>query len=62
MMTSAARRVSGKARRHPQKANSKKTAFDVKSFLDSAGPGRKVSKFRGKEIVFAQGNLAKNVM
>jgi CRP/FNR family cyclic AMP-dependent transcriptional regulator len=60
MVTSAVRRVS--ARRPPQKANSKKPAFDVKSFLDSAGLGRKVGQFRGKETVFTQGNLAKNVM
>jgi CRP-like cAMP-binding protein len=34
----------------------------VKSFLDSAGPGRKVNKFRGKETVFAQGDPAKTVL
>jgi CRP-like cAMP-binding protein len=34
----------------------------VKLFLDSAGLGRKVGKFRGKETVFAQGDVAKNVM
>jgi len=34
----------------------------VQSFLDSAGLGRKVDKFRGKETIFAQGNPAKNVM
>ncbi|HVB56251.1 MAG TPA: Crp/Fnr family transcriptional regulator [Candidatus Acidoferrales bacterium] len=37
-------------------------AFDVQSFLDSAGLGRKVAKFRGKETVFAQGDPARNVM
>jgi CRP-like cAMP-binding protein len=37
-------------------------AFDVKSFLDSAGLGRRVAKFRGKETVFAQGDPAKSVM
>jgi CRP/FNR family transcriptional regulator, cyclic AMP receptor protein len=62
IVTSAVRRVSVKTRRHPQKANSKKSAFDVKLFLDSTGPGRKVGKFRGKETIFAQGNPAKNVM
>ena len=31
-------------------------------FLDSAGLGRKVAKFRGKETVFSQGDPAKNVM
>jgi CRP/FNR family transcriptional regulator, cyclic AMP receptor protein len=34
----------------------------VKSFLDSTGLGRKVGQFRGKEIVFTQGDPAKNVM
>jgi CRP/FNR family cyclic AMP-dependent transcriptional regulator len=37
-------------------------AFDVRSFLDSAGLGRRVAKFRAKEIVFAQGDPATNVM
>ena len=36
--------------------------FDLKLFLDSAGLGRKVAKFRAKETVFAQGDPAKNVM
>jgi CRP/FNR family transcriptional regulator, cyclic AMP receptor protein len=62
IVTSAVRRVSVKARRHPQKATSKKPVFDVKSFLDSTGLGRKIGQFRGKETVFTQGNLAKNVM
>jgi CRP/FNR family cyclic AMP-dependent transcriptional regulator len=39
-----------------------KQAFDVQLFLGSAGLGRKVVKFRGKETVFAQGDPAKNVM
>ena len=34
----------------------------MKLFLDSAGLGRKVDKFRGKETIFAQGDPAKNVM
>lgn len=45
-----------------QKKGLKSPTFDVKLFLDSAGLGRKVGKFRGKETVFAQGDLAKNVM
>jgi CRP/FNR family cyclic AMP-dependent transcriptional regulator len=40
----------------------KKQAFDAQSFLDSAGLGRKVHKFRAKETVFAQGDPAKQVM
>ncbi len=62
MVPSAARRVSIEVRRSPQKANSRGLVFDLKSFLDSAGLGRKIVKFRGKETVFAQGAPAKNVM
>jgi CRP/FNR family cyclic AMP-dependent transcriptional regulator len=42
--------------------NSKSPAFDVKLFLDSAGLGRKVAQFRGKETVFSQGDPAENVI
>ena len=56
------RTVSVKVSRFPKKAKSKKPAFDVKLFLDSAGLGRKVGKFQGKETVFAQGDPAENVM
>ena len=34
----------------------------MRLFLDSAGLGRKVVKFRGEETVFAQGDPANNVM
>ena len=61
-MSSAATRVSAKVRRSSQEAKSKSPAFDVKLFLDSAGLGRVVRKFRGKETVFAQGAPARNVM
>ncbi|MGC1255564.1 MAG: Crp/Fnr family transcriptional regulator [Candidatus Acidiferrales bacterium] len=63
MASSAVRRLSVKA--FPHSARNAKTsgpAFDVKLFLDSAGLGRKVTKFEKKEIVFAQGDAAKNVM
>ena len=36
--------------------------FDVKSFLESTGLGRRVVKFERKETVFTQGDPAKNVM
>ena len=36
--------------------------FDVKLFLDSAGLGRKVAKFRAKETIITQGDPAKQVM
>ena len=39
-----------------------KQAFDAEAFLDSEGSGRKITKFRIKETVFAQGDRAKNVM
>src|ERR1700689_4704324 len=62
MSSAASRLVSNKARRSPQKANSKILVFDVKLFLDSAGLGRKINTFRRKETVFAQGDSAKTVM
>jgi CRP/FNR family transcriptional regulator, cyclic AMP receptor protein len=62
LMSSPARLASPKIHRSPQKANSKIPTYDVQLFLDSAGQGRKIKKFRGKETVFAQGDPAKNVM
>jgi CRP/FNR family transcriptional regulator, cyclic AMP receptor protein len=62
MPTPPTRRKPAKARRSPKRAISKISAFDVKLFLDSAGLWRKVSKFRAKEIVFAQGDPATNVI
>src|ERR1700687_943686 len=62
MLSSAARRVPGKVRLLPPKASSRTARFDVQLFLDSAGLGRKVNKFRAKETVFVQGDPATNVM
>jgi CRP-like cAMP-binding protein len=62
MLTTAGRRASGRVTRYAKKAKSRGLAFDVKLFLDSAGLGRKVAEFRGKETVFAQGDPAENVM
>jgi len=62
MLSSAVRRVSVQVTRSPRKVISRSLAFDVKLFLDSAGVGRKVVKFQGKETVFAQGDPAKNVL
>jgi CRP/FNR family transcriptional regulator, cyclic AMP receptor protein len=56
------RRKPVKPRRSRKKTSLRSPAFDVKLFLLSAGLGRKVDKFRGKETVFAQGDPAKNVM
>jgi len=61
-MSSVVRRKPVKRRRSRKKASFRSPAFDVKLFLDSAGLGRKVGKFRGKETVFAQGDPAENVM
>ena len=62
IMHSPTRRVSVKVPGSPKKAISRSRAFDVKLFLDSAGLGRKIAQFRGKETVFAQGDPAKNVL
>ena len=62
MASSATRRVSVPVSRSSKKANSRTPVFDVKFFLDSAGLGRRVSKFGGKETVFAQGDPATEVM
>jgi CRP/FNR family transcriptional regulator, cyclic AMP receptor protein len=62
MVSSPVRTVPVKAARSNKKANSGNPAFDVKSFLDSAGLGRRVAKFGAKETVFAQGDSAKNVI
>jgi len=62
IVSSPARSVSVKAPRSNKKAHSGNPAFNVKSFLDSAGLGRRVAKFRAKETIFAQGDPAKNVI
>jgi CRP/FNR family cyclic AMP-dependent transcriptional regulator len=62
MVSWARSSVSAKVRRSPQKPTSKSHTFDVKLFLDSAGLGRVIRKFRGKETVFAQGAPARDVM
>jgi len=62
MMSSAVRRVSVQAPSSPQKVKSRIAVFDLKLFLDSAGLGRRVTKFGAKETVFAQGNPATNVL
>ncbi len=62
MVSSAARRAPAKGSRSSKKANLRTSAFDVESFLDSAGLGRRVVKYLQKETVFGQGDLAKHVM
>ncbi len=62
MVPFIARRVSKLAPRPRKRRESGSAAFDVELFLDSAGLGRKVSNFRAKEIIFAQGASAKHVI
>jgi CRP/FNR family transcriptional regulator, cyclic AMP receptor protein len=62
MVSTAARRAPAKGSRPSKKANLRTSAFDVESFLDSAGLGRRVVKYLQKETVFGQGDLAKHVM
>jgi CRP/FNR family transcriptional regulator, cyclic AMP receptor protein len=62
MVHSPTRGAAVKDFRAPPKANARRFAFNVKRFLDSAGVGRKVVKFRGKDTLFAQGDTAKNVL
>jgi CRP/FNR family cyclic AMP-dependent transcriptional regulator len=54
--------TSAKVPRSLKKVNPNIPVFDVKLFLDSAGLGRKVAKFRAKETVFVQGDPAIQVM
>ena len=54
--------TSAKVPRSLKKVNPKMPVFDVKLFLDSAGLGRNLAKFPGKQTIFAQGDLAKSVM
>jgi CRP-like cAMP-binding protein len=62
MASSAVRRVSAQVPQSLKKGNSRKTAFNVKQFLDSAGLGRRVGKFQERETVFAQGDPASSVV
>jgi CRP/FNR family transcriptional regulator, cyclic AMP receptor protein len=62
MNTTPPRQVSATRHRSSPKTKSKLEVFDVKLFLDSAGLGRKVGKFKAKETIFAQGDPAKDVL
>jgi CRP/FNR family transcriptional regulator, cyclic AMP receptor protein len=62
MNTTPSRKASASLPRSAPKAKSKLAVFDVKLFLDSAGLGRKVGKFKTKETIFAQGDPAKDVL
>jgi CRP-like cAMP-binding protein len=62
MVSWAPWRVSARVRPSLKKSDPQNRVFDVKLFLDSAGLGRVVRKFRGNETVLAQGAPAQNVM
>jgi len=62
MVSSAGSRTPVKVPRSSNKAKTKIPVFDVKLFLDTAGLGKKVARFRDKETIFAQGDPAKSVM
>jgi len=63
MVSSAApTRVSVNALRPTKKANPTTAVFEVKLFLDYAGLGRRVEKFRSKQTIFTQGHPARNVI
>ena len=40
----------------------KNIAFNAQAFLDSAGVERKIVKFNGAEVIYSQGDAAKNVI
>jgi CRP/FNR family cyclic AMP-dependent transcriptional regulator len=56
------RHESVKVPRSPPKQKSRNPAFEAQSFLDSAGLGRNVAKFPGRQTIFTQGDPAKSVM
>ena len=62
MPRSAARCVSTDTRPPPQKEKSRSSPFDLRSFLESAGVQIISTKLRAKEILFAQGDPANNVL
>jgi CRP/FNR family transcriptional regulator, cyclic AMP receptor protein len=39
-----------------------KSAFNAQAFLDSAGLSRKVAEFEKKQLIFSQGDAAKNIL
>jgi len=62
MASRASRLVSSKVLGYSPRASPRSPAFDRQLFLDSTGFGRNEHKFREKETVFAQGDLAQGVM
>ena len=48
--------------RNSKKTPRKKSVFDAQAFLDSTGVGRKVRQVKKAEVVYSQGEAARNVM
>lgn len=48
--------------RNSKSAGKAKFAFDAKAFLDSAGVTRKIKEVKKAEVIYSQGEAAKNVM
>jgi CRP/FNR family transcriptional regulator, cyclic AMP receptor protein len=54
--------MSSASKRNSKSAPRKNVVFDAKAFLESTGVGRKVKQVRKAEVVYSQGEAAKNVM
>lgn len=61
-MSTGSKRAPARSFGLPNKAKAASRAFDVKSFLHSAGLGRKTIEFKRKQTVFAQGDPATSVL
>jgi CRP/FNR family cyclic AMP-dependent transcriptional regulator len=46
----------------PRRKSTQKSTFDAQAFLDSAGVARKPKEFKKAEVVYSQGEAAKNVL
>jgi CRP/FNR family transcriptional regulator, cyclic AMP receptor protein len=48
--------------KNPELRLAKKIEFNAQAFLDSASMTRKVKKYKRAEVIYSQGNAAKNIM
>jgi CRP/FNR family cyclic AMP-dependent transcriptional regulator len=62
MLSSVSRRQSVNVPRFHPTAHSSGSSFNTELFLNSAGPGRTIIKFRARETAFVQGDPANSVM
>jgi CRP/FNR family cyclic AMP-dependent transcriptional regulator len=51
-----------KPMRHSDGVQSRQQAFNAQAFLDSAGLSRKIVEFKGKQVIYTQGDPANNVL